>query len=86
MISLIILFVTVKTSFKMSLNTNAYDKIYAKVLAIENEIKSDQYNIDNKMVTRFIPMELHLSVLEYKKRQKKIYEYILNLINEKRDN
>ena len=70
----------------MSLNTNAYDKIYAKVLAIENEIKSDQYNIDNKMVTRFIPMELHLSVLEYKKRQKKIYEYILNLINEKRDN
>jgi len=86
MISLIILFVTVKTSFKMSLNTNAYDKIYAKVLAIENEIKSDQYNIDNKMVTRFIPMELHLSVLEYKKRQKKIYEYILNLINEKRTN
>jgi len=70
----------------MSLNTSAYDKIYAKVLAIENEIKSDQYNIDNKMVTRFIPMELHLSVLEYKKRQKKIYEYILNLINEKRDN
>jgi len=70
----------------MSLNTQAYDKVYAKVKAIENEIKSDQYNIDNKMVTRFIPMELHLSVLEYKKRQKKIYEYILNLINEKRDN
>jgi negative regulator of replication initiation len=70
----------------MSLNTRAYDKVYAKVKAIENEIKSDQYNIDNKMVTRFIPMELHLSVLEYKKRQKKIYEYILNLINEKRDN
>ncbi len=70
----------------MSLNTNAYDKIYAKVLAIENEIKSDQYDIDNGMATRFIPMELHLSVLDYKKRQKKIYEYILNLINEKRDN
>ncbi len=70
----------------MSLNTRAYDKVYSKVKAIENEIKSDQYNIDNKMVTRFIPMELHLSVLEYKKRQKKIYEYILNLINEKRDN
>jgi len=86
MISLIILFVTVKTSFKMSLNTSAYDKIYAKVLAIENEIKSDQYDIDNGMATRFIPMELHLSVLEYKKRQKKIYEYILNLINEKRTN
>ena len=70
----------------MSLNTSAYDKIYAKVLAIENEIKSDQYDIDNGMATRFIPMELHLSVLDYKKRQKKIYEYILNLINEKRDN
>ncbi len=70
----------------MSLNTNAYDKIYAKVLAIENEIKSDQYDIDNGMATRFIPMELHLSVLDYKKRQKKIYEYILNLINEKRNN
>ena len=85
MISLIILFVTVKTSL-MSLNTSAYDKIYAKVLAIENEIKSDQYDIDNGMATRFIPMELHLSVLDYKKRQKKIYEYILNLINEKRNN
>jgi len=69
----------------MSLNTSAYDKIYAKVLAIENEIKSDQYDIDNGMATRFIPMELHLSVLDYKKRQKKIYEYILNLINEKRN-
>jgi len=69
----------------MSLNTSAYDKIYSKVLAIENEIKSDQFDIDNGMATRFIPMELHLSVLDYKKRQKKIYEYILNLINEKRN-
>ena len=84
MLPLTLLF-TVKILLKMSLNTSAYDKIYAKVLAIENEIKSDQYDIDNGMATRFIPMELHLSVLDYKKRQKKIYEYILNLINEKRN-
>lgn len=68
----------------MSLNTSAYDKIYAKVQAIDNEIKSDQYDIDNGLATKFIPKELHLSVLDYKKREKKIYEYILNLINEKR--
>jgi len=84
MLPLTLLFM-VKILLKMSLNTSAYDKIYAKVLAIENEIKSDQYDIDNGMATRFIPMELHLSVLDYKKRQKKIYEYILNLINEKRN-
>ena len=69
----------------MSLNTRAYDKIYAKVKAIENEIIADQFNIDNNLVTRFIPKELHLSVIDYKKRQKDIYEYILNLINEKRN-
>lgn len=68
----------------MSLNTSAYDKVYAKVQAIDNEIKSDQYDIDNGLATKFIPKELHLSVLDYKKREKKIYEYILNLINEKR--
>ena len=68
----------------MSLNTSAYDKIYAKVQAIDNEIKSDQYDIDNGLATKFIPKELHLSVLDYKKREKKIYDYILNLINEKR--
>tara|TARA_R100001015_G_C4515519_1_gene85974 strand:+ start:7 stop:219 length:213 start_codon:yes stop_codon:yes gene_type:complete len=70
----------------MSLNTAAYDKIYAKVLVIGNEIASDQFDIDNGLATKFIPMELHLSVLDYKKREKKIYEYILNLINEKREN
>jgi len=70
----------------MSLNTAAYDKVYAKVLAIGNEIASDQFDIDNGLATKFIPMELHLSVLDYKKREKKIYEYILNLINEKREN
>ena len=68
----------------MSLNIKAYDKVYAKVQAIDNEIKSDQYDIDNGLATKFIPKELHLSVLDYKKREKKIYEYILNLINEKR--
>ena len=70
----------------MSLNTSAYDKVYAKVQAIGNEIASDQFDIDNGLATKFIPMELHLSVLDYKKREKKIYEYILNLINEKREN
>ena len=70
----------------MSLNTSAYDKVYAKVQAIDNEIKSDQYDIDNGLATKFIPKELHLSVLDYKKKEKKIYEYILNLINEKREN
>ena len=69
----------------MSLNTNAYDKVYAKIRAIENEIQADQFDIDNGLATRFIPMELHLSVIDYKKRQKAIYEYILNLINEKRE-
>ena len=70
----------------MSLNTSAYDKVYAKVQAIGNEIAADQFDIDNGLATKFIPMELHLSVLDYKKREKKIYEYILNLINEKREN
>jgi hypothetical protein len=69
----------------MSLNTSAYDKVYAKIKAIENEIQADQFDIDNGLATRFVPMELHLSVIEYKKRQKAIYEYILNLINEKRE-
>ena len=69
----------------MSLNTSAYDKVYAKIKAIENEIQADQFDIDNGLATKFVPMELHLSVIKYKKRQKAIYEYILNLINEKRE-
>ena len=69
----------------MSLNTSAYDKVYAKIKTIENEIQADQFDIDNGLATKFVPMELHLSVIEYKKRQKAIYEYILNLINEKRN-
>ena len=69
----------------MSLNTRAYDKIYAKIEAVNNEIKTDEFNIENNLATKFIPIELHISALEWKKREKKIYEYILNLINEKRE-
>ena len=68
------------------LNEQAHDKVYSKIRAIENEIKKDQYNIDNNMVTPFIPMELHLDVLDYKKREKRVYEYMLNLINKEREN
>ena len=68
----------------MSLNTKAYDKVYAKIKTIENEIKKDQFDIDNGLATRFVPKELHISALEWKKRELKTYEYILNLINEKR--
>ena len=69
----------------MSLNTSAYVKIYAKIKTIENEIKEDQFDIDNGLATRFVPKELHISALEFKKRELKTYEYILNLINEKRN-
>tara|TARA_R100001509_G_C4784009_1_gene187428 strand:- start:490 stop:726 length:237 start_codon:yes stop_codon:yes gene_type:complete len=68
------------------LNEQAHDKVYSKIRAIENEIKKDQYNIDNNMVTPFIPMELHLRVLDYKKREKRVYEYMLNLINKEKEN
>ena len=69
----------------MSLNTRAYDKVYAKIKTIENEIKEDQFDIYNGLATRFVPKELHISALEFKKRELKTYEYILNLINEKRE-
>ena len=69
----------------MSLNTSAYVKIYAKIKTIENEIKDDQFDIDNGLATRFVPKELHISALEFKKKELKTYEYILNLINEKRE-
>ncbi len=52
----------------------AKGKVYAKIRALENEIQADQFDIDNGLATRFIPMELHLSVIEYKKRQKAIEE------------
>ena len=67
-----------------SLNTAAYDKIFAKIQSVVNEIRSDQYDIDNGLATKFVPKELHISALEWKKRELKTYEYILNLINEKR--
>ena len=67
-----------------SLNTRAYDKIYAKIQAVINEIRADQFDLDNGLATRFVPKELHISALEFKKRELKTYEYILNLINEKR--
>ena len=67
-----------------SVNTRAYDKIYAKIQAVINEIRADQFDIDNGLATRFVPKELHISALEFKKRELKTYEYILNLINEKR--
>ena len=69
----------------MSLNTRAYDKIYAKIKAVNYEISADQFDIDNGLATKFIPKELHISVLEFKKRELKTYEYILNLINEKKE-
>ena len=69
----------------MSLNINAYVKIYAKIKTIENEIKEDQFDLDNGLATRFVPKELHISALEFKKKELKTYEYILNLINEKRN-
>ena len=70
----------------MSLNTKAYSKIYAKIKTIKNEIEEDQFDIDNGLATRFVPKELHISALEWKKRELKTYKYILNLINEKQEN
>ena len=68
-----------------SLNTMAHDKIYAKIQAVINEIRSDEFDIDNGLATKFVPKELHISALEWKKRELKTYEYILKLINEKRN-
>ena len=68
-----------------SLNTRAYDKIFAKIQTMINEIRADQFDLDNGLATRFVPKELHISALEWKKRELKTYEYILNLINEKRE-
>ena len=67
-----------------SLNTRAYDKIYAKIQAVINEIRADQFDIDNGLATKFVPKELHISALNWKKRELETYKYILNLINEKR--
>ena len=68
-----------------SVNTAAYDKIFSKIQTLVNEIRADQFDIDNGLAIKFVPKELHISALNFKKREKKIYEYILNLINEKRE-
>ena len=65
----------------MNLNERAHDKIYAKINKLEWEIHDYQKQIDDGTATRFVPMDLHKSVLQSKKREKKLYEYILNLIN-----
>ena len=52
----------------MSLNTRAHDKIYAKIQAVINEIRADQFDLDNGLATKFVPKELHISALEWKKR------------------
>lgn len=65
----------------MNLNERAHDKIYAKINKLEWEIHDYQKDIDDGTATRFVPMDLHKSVLQSKKREKELYEYILNLIN-----
>jgi len=65
----------------MTLNERAHDKIYAKIIALEWEITDYQKQIDDGTATRFVPMDLHKSVLQSRKREKELYEYILKLIN-----
>lgn len=65
----------------MTLNERAHDKINAKIIALEWEITDYQKQIDDGTATRFIPMDLHKSVLQSRKREKELYEYILKLIN-----
>jgi len=65
----------------MTLNERAHDKIYAKITALEWEITDYQKQIDDGTATRFVPMDLHKSVLQSRKREKELYEYILKLIN-----
>lgn len=65
----------------MTLNERAHDKIYAKIIALEWEITDYKKQIDDGTATRFVPMDLHKSVLQSRKREKELYEYILKLIN-----
>ena len=64
-----------------NLKNKAHDKVFAKIQTLVNEIRADQFDLDNGLATKFVPKELHISALNFKKREKKIYEYILNLIN-----
>ena len=76
-----------KSRFKMTRipliteNEKAYNKILSKIESLKNDIKSKTFNIENNLVTPFIPVEKHKDVVEYKKRELKVYKYILNLIN-----
>ena len=63
-----------------NLKNKAYDKIYSKIQTVNNEIKADKYDIKNGLATKLVPKELHISALNFKKREKKIYKYILKLI------
>ena len=63
-----------------NLKNKAYDKIYSKIQTVNNEIKADKYDIKNGLATKFVPKELHISALNFKKKEKKIYKYILKLI------
>ena len=64
----------------MTLNERAHDKICAKIFALEWEVSDKQKEIDDGTATRFIPIDLHKSVLKSMKREKELYEYILKLI------
>tara|TARA_B100000963_G_scaffold361840_1_gene400196 strand:+ start:5891 stop:6109 length:219 start_codon:yes stop_codon:yes gene_type:complete len=66
--------------YNSNLKNKAYDKIYSKIQTVNNEIKADEYDIKNGLVTKFVPKELHISALNFKKKEKKIYKYILKLI------
>ena len=48
----------------MTLNERAHDKINAKIIALEWEIIDYQKQIDDGTATRFVPMDLHKSVLQ----------------------
>jgi Txe/YoeB family toxin of Txe-Axe toxin-antitoxin module len=63
-----------------NLKNKAHDKIYSKIQTLVNEIRADQFDLDNGLATKFVPKELHISALNFKKKEKKIYKYILKLI------
>tara|TARA_R110002012_G_scaffold74485_2_gene188789 strand:- start:16 stop:246 length:231 start_codon:yes stop_codon:yes gene_type:complete len=67
-------------------NERAYNKVFAKIEVLGYEIKEYSQAIKDKSVTRFIPMELHLSVLESRKRERDLYKYILKLIKNEKQN
>tara|TARA_Y100001938_G_C8032420_1_gene401399 strand:+ start:172 stop:390 length:219 start_codon:yes stop_codon:yes gene_type:complete len=66
--------------YNSNLKNKAHDKIYSKIQTLVNEIRADQFDLDNGLATKFVPKELHISALNFKKKEKKIYKYILKLI------